>query len=89
MKKDEVKVGDVVELMSGGPPMTVAEVNTNLVGDCTVVCKWFFGKMETTEFAPDVLKLSKPRDFDDLKSYGGLLPGALSGGSKSEPAKGA
>jgi uncharacterized protein YodC (DUF2158 family) len=88
MKQDEVKVGDVVELMSGGPPMTVAEVNIDLLGDCTVVCKWFFGKMETTDFSPDVLKPSKPRDFEALKSsYGGLLSGSPSGDSKNEPAK--
>jgi len=87
MKKDEIKVGHVVELMSGGPPMTVAEVNITMLGDCTVVCKWFCGKMETTEFSPDVLKPSKPRDFDELRSCGGMLTSGPSGGGKGEPAK--
>ncbi|MFZ1110437.1 MAG: DUF2158 domain-containing protein [Rhodomicrobium sp.] len=68
MKKDDIKVGDVVELISGGPPMTVAEVNVNLVGDCEVVCRWFFGRMEKGSFAPDVLKPGKARPLDELRA---------------------
>jgi uncharacterized protein YodC (DUF2158 family) len=71
MKKDDIKVGDVVELISGGPPMTVAEVNVNLVGDCEIVCRWFFGRMEKGSFTPDLLKPGKARPLEDLKAFGG------------------
>jgi uncharacterized protein YodC (DUF2158 family) len=61
------KVGDIVQLKSGGPPMTVTEVNTNLVGYCEIKCQWFFGRMETGTFTPDVLIPSEPRKFEELK----------------------
>ncbi len=67
MSSDQFKVGDIVELRSGGPPMTVTEVNTNLVGHCEIRCQWFFCKMETGTFSPSVLIPSQPRKFDDLK----------------------
>jgi uncharacterized protein YodC (DUF2158 family) len=69
MKKDDIKVGDIVELLSGGPPMTVAEVNINFVGDCEIVCRWFFGKMHKESFAPELLKPSEAKTFDQLKSF--------------------
>ncbi len=62
------KVGDIVELKSGGPPMTIEEINTNLVGDCEIKCRWFFTKMESGSFTPDLLTASKPRKFEELKS---------------------
>lgn len=37
MNDDEIKVGDVVRLKSGGPPMTVVEV----LGSSTVRCGYF------------------------------------------------
>lgn len=74
MKKDDIKVGDVVELISGGPPMTVAEINVNLVGDCEVVCRWFFGQMEKGSFSPDLLKPGNARPLEELRSIGGLAP---------------
>ena len=48
-----VKVGDQVELKSGGPPMTV-----DFVGEVSVKCKWFDGdrKLQTGNFQPDSLK---------------------------------
>jgi uncharacterized protein YodC (DUF2158 family) len=61
------KVGEIVELKSGGPPMTIVEVNTNLLGDCEIKCQWFFVKMESGSFTPDVLARSKPRNFEELK----------------------
>ncbi len=67
MSSDPIKVGDVVELKSGGPPMTVTGVYTNLVGYTEIKCRWFFGRMETETFSPAVLVPSQPRPFDDLK----------------------
>ena len=61
------KVGDIVQLKSGGPPMTVTRVNTNLVGYAEITCQWFYVKMETGTFIPDVLIPSDPRPFDELK----------------------
>ncbi len=61
------KVGDIVELKSGGPPMTVIQVSTNLVGSTVLTCEWFFGIMQTAMFRPDVLIPSKPRKFEELK----------------------
>jgi uncharacterized protein YodC (DUF2158 family) len=86
MKKDDIKVGGVVELISGGPPMTVAEINVNLVGDCEVVCRWWFGKMEKESFTPDLLKPGKARSLDELRPFGGPpAPGDSvgAGGQKS------
>ena len=67
----EFKVGDVVELKSGGPPMTVAEVNINLVGYCEIKCRWWFGQMEEGSFTPKLLKPGQPRTFEELKPFGG------------------
>ncbi len=67
MSSDPIKVGDVVELKSGGPPMTVSGVNTNLVGSTEIKCQWFFGMMWTATFSPSVLIPSRPRRFEELK----------------------
>ena len=73
------KVGDIVELKSGGPPMTVIEVNTNLLGHSELKCQWFFSKMETGNFIPDILIPSQPRKFEELKgSYSSPAPQATS-----------
>ncbi len=74
MASDPFKEGDVVELKSGGPPMTVTGVNTNLVGYTEIKCQWFFGKIETATFSPAVLVPSKPRPFEELKGYSSLVP---------------
>ena len=70
----EFKVGDIVELKSGGPPMTVAEVNINLVGYCEIKCRWWFGQMEEASFTPKLLKPGQPRAFEELKPVGGGPP---------------
>jgi uncharacterized protein YodC (DUF2158 family) len=82
MKKDDIKVGDVVELISGGPPMTVAEVNVNLVGDCEIVCRWWCGKTEKESFSPDVLKPGKARSYEELRPFGGPAAPVDSGETK-------
>jgi len=61
------KVGDVVQLKSGGPPMTVTKVSSNMVGTTEITCIWFFGEMETGTFKPDTLMPSLPRPFEELK----------------------
>ena len=88
MSSDQFKAGDIVELKSGGPPMTVTGVDTNLVGYTEIKCQWFFGKMETGTFSPAVLVPSQPRKFDDLKgSYSASAPGDSAPG-KTESSSG-
>jgi uncharacterized protein YodC (DUF2158 family) len=53
------KVGDVVQLKSGGPPMTVQEI-INLPGEPFVRCSWFITvkgnqKLNVESFHPDSL----------------------------------
>jgi uncharacterized protein YodC (DUF2158 family) len=49
------KVGDVVQLKSGGPKMTVGEISSST----TVWCVWFVGdKKDGGTFAVEVLKLA-------------------------------
>lgn len=38
---DDLKVGDVVELNSGGPKMTIEEIGDDTGGKPTVWCAWF------------------------------------------------
>jgi uncharacterized protein YodC (DUF2158 family) len=55
--EDRFKVGDQVQLKSGGPVMTV-EMKIN---DRSYRCQWFAGKnLETGVFAPD--SLQEPED---------------------------
>lgn len=52
--------GDLVQLLSGGPTMTVQEVFSTKLR-----CHWFSGKkLESGLFAPESLKRVEP---DDLK----------------------
>jgi uncharacterized protein YodC (DUF2158 family) len=79
------KVGDIVELKSGGPPMTVTEVHTNLVGHSEIKCQWFFGMMWTGTFTPDALIPSRPRKFEELNgSYSGPVSATTSPESSEE-----
>ena len=52
-----LKIGDIVQLNSGGPKMTVA----GLQSDGAVRCVWFSpdGKQESGVFPPDALRPSK------------------------------
>ena len=53
------KCGDVVQLLSGGPAMTVAEVFQNGV----VSTQWFVkGKLQEGDFLPGNLKVGSPDD---------------------------
>ena len=51
----KIKVGDLVELKSGGPKMTVKEIGP--FGRNEILCQWFGGKkLEQGFFHPDSLK---------------------------------
>lgn len=65
------KVGDVVELISGGPPMTVVSVNTNMLGEIEIVCRWWCGALEKATFGPKHLKPGRALSFFELRSFGG------------------
>jgi uncharacterized protein YodC (DUF2158 family) len=67
MSDGPFKVGDIVELKSGGPPMTVIHVSTNMVGHSVLTCQWFFGSMQTAMFRQEILIPSKPKKFEELK----------------------
>ena len=61
----EFQEGDVVQLKSGSPPMTVSHVHTN-----DVVCEWFHtGKKEfvSKRLAPHVLKKAKSDEMSTVK----------------------
>jgi uncharacterized protein YodC (DUF2158 family) len=54
MANTEFKVGDIVQLKSGGPEMTIT--NPNAYG-YKIECYWFAGKkQESANFPPDSLK---------------------------------
>ena len=67
MSDGPFKVGDIVELKSGGPPMTVTRLSTNMVGFTEITCQWFYGIMWEMAFVPDALIPSEPKKFEDLK----------------------
>ena len=56
----DLKTGDVVELMSGSPEMTVEVVGKDISGREFVSCAWFHGmEKKTANFPPDALKKIK------------------------------
>ena len=56
----QFKAGDVVELKSGGPKMTVNKTGQTFGGAFVVWCDWFDGKkMESKTFPSESLKLSE------------------------------
>ena len=64
MKKEELKPGDCVEFLSGGPTMTITA--EGLVKDWT--CGWFArDEYKETEFASSVLKkVDRPRAYKGM-----------------------
>lgn len=55
---EKFKAGDLVELKSGGPVMTVESINT--FGGNTYACSWFAGdKHQENRFAEAALKLAE------------------------------
>jgi uncharacterized protein YodC (DUF2158 family) len=60
------RVGDVVQLRSGGPLMTVVEI-TAAGGRDTVQCRWFVGSEEkSSSFSAETLK---PADLGPKFAY--------------------
>jgi uncharacterized protein YodC (DUF2158 family) len=56
----KLKTGDIVQLKSGGPKMTIEEVLP--VGN-VVKCQWFAGsKLETGLFHPESIKPFEPEE---------------------------
>lgn len=54
---DELKRGDVVQLRSGGPNMTILSIG-DLYGSKVAYCSWFDGATEKTgKFPPGALKI--------------------------------
>jgi uncharacterized protein YodC (DUF2158 family) len=55
---NDFKPGDVVQLKSGGPNMTVTQVGTNGFGNPTVWVTWFGekNKQENSTFTPEALE---------------------------------
>jgi uncharacterized protein YodC (DUF2158 family) len=49
---DQLNPGDVVQLKSGGPEMTVAQVGNNASGKPTVWCIWFEDKKKMSDAFP-------------------------------------
>lgn len=60
MKKEEVKIGDVVVLNSGGPKMTVVKSHE----DGTFLCVWMIGGTAQNHgwFPPEALRAGGPGD---------------------------
>lgn len=57
---DTFKVGETVQLKSGGPPMTVTVAGS---AKSHVTCKWFAGKkLEWGQFPPDALRYPPAED---------------------------
>ena len=57
---DEIKVGSIVRLKSGGPSMTVTKVGSPLYSSQpTVWCSWFDekGLKQESTFPPDAVEL--------------------------------
>ncbi len=54
---DEIKPGDIVELKSGGPRMTVTDVGKTASGVLSAWCEWFDdSKVQKAVFALQALK---------------------------------
>jgi uncharacterized protein YodC (DUF2158 family) len=57
MKTTEWKTGDLVQLKSGGPTMTVTEIVQEGYETKSIVCTWYLGEEENKRpFHPDTLK---------------------------------
>ena len=58
------QVGEIVQLKSGGPRMTVEEVGSAVLGGDTVHCRWFAGaKLQDGHFIPE--SLERPKEDEE------------------------
>ena len=95
----DFKIGDIVRLKSGGPPMTVDEVDKRAASQI-IACLWFDGaQLEDGEFSPASLVLVTNEEAATGESYtvtlgkGGEASGAkldfaisgVGGGGESTP----
>lgn len=57
-KTESFKIGNQVQLLSGGPVMTVQRIDEgSRISGITIYCQWFAGKkLESGRFAPDTLR---------------------------------
>lgn len=62
------KIGDIVQLNSGGSPMTVVGIDTDTHGTVKIYCSWLStgGKEERGHYPPEALNI-----FKKPKSKGG------------------
>lgn len=57
---DEIQPGDVVQLKSGGPMMTVASVGeAHLTGEMSVWCEWFDEKKQAQKGTFSLIAVKK------------------------------
>ena len=69
MSAENFKLGDVVQLKSGGPSMTVTYVGS----ENTLYCKWFEGsKVHEGEFPSSALK-RVPEDIGQTPFFGEVV----------------
>jgi uncharacterized protein YodC (DUF2158 family) len=64
MAQQKFKTGDIVQLISGGPKMTVKEYSESLSEDSPdrVICQWFAGsKLEQGHFPEDSLQVPEKK----------------------------
>lgn len=58
---NDLKVGDVVELNSGGPYMTIESISPDASGKSVAYCVWFsHDEKKSAVFHPEALKKSQP-----------------------------
>lgn len=58
---EAIHIGDVVQLKSGGPSMTVARIDTPSAGEFSVVTMWFCNhQVYSDRFPAEVLVRVKP-----------------------------
>ena len=64
---DEIAVGDVVRLKSGGPTMTVAQIaKTQFATELSVWCEWFDEKNKAQKGTFSLVAVEKASLQDDL-----------------------
>lgn len=57
MSGQKLKAGDVVQLKSGGPKMTIQWIGKDYGDVIMALCQWFDGKeLKDGKFSPDQLK---------------------------------
>ena len=77
MEKQEFVTGQLVELTSGGPVMTIMGVNAFSMNPENYVCQWFAGKSyRQQEFPGQNLKLAAPKK-KKKRVIAGTLPQGL------------